>query len=48
MNNHIAAFESDLGSTKLIGFSHEGSGKTIVQNILRNYLSILGADQYDT
>jgi len=39
----VAAFESDLGSTKLIGFGHTGSGQTIVQQILAKYMSILGA-----
>lgn len=46
IDKHIAAFESDLGSTKLLGFGHTGSGKTIVQNILTKYLSILGAGKY--
>ena len=46
MNKHVAAFESDLGSTKLIGFGHTGSGKNIVQDILSKYLSILGAGNY--
>jgi carboxypeptidase Q len=35
-----------LGSTKLVGFGHTGSGQTIVQNILVKYLSILGAEKY--
>ena len=46
MDKHIAAFESDLGSTKLLGFGHTGSGKSIVQDILTKYMSILGASQY--
>lgn len=46
VNKHVAAFESDLGSTKLIGFGHTGSGKDIVQNVLTKYMSILGASQY--
>jgi carboxypeptidase Q len=31
VNKHVAAFESDLGSTKLIGFGHTGSGQPIVK-----------------
>jgi carboxypeptidase Q len=46
INKHVAAFESDLGSTKLIGFGHTGTGKSIVQDILSRYLSILGASGY--
>lgn len=45
---HVAAFESDLGSTKLRGFGYQGSaeGKAIVQDILTKYMSILGAADY--
>lgn len=46
MKNHVAAFESDLGSTKLLGFGHSGSGAEIVKSVLTKYLSILGADYY--
>lgn len=42
----MAAFESDLGSTKLLGFGHTGDGQDIVKDILSKYLSILGADYY--
>ena len=42
----MAAFESDLGSTKLLGFGHSGDGAPIVKYILNNYLSLLGAGQY--
>lgn len=35
-----------MGSTKLLGFGHSGSGKEIVQNVLSKYLSILGAGYY--
>lgn len=46
MDNHIAAFESDLGSTKLTGFGHTGSGTDIMKMVLTKYLSILGAGEY--
>jgi len=46
LSKHIAAFESDLGSTKLLGFGHTGVGQDIVKGILSNYLSLLGAGQY--
>lgn len=42
----MAAFESDLGSTKLLGFGHTGDGAPIVKMVLDKYLSILGAGQY--
>lgn len=31
VSKHVAAFESDLGSTKLKGFGHTGSGGDIVK-----------------
>ena len=43
LKNHVAAFESDEGSTKLYGFGHSGSGADIVKEVLTKYLSILGA-----
>ncbi len=43
VDNHIAAFESDLGSTKLFGFGHTGQGADIMKMVLTKYLSILGA-----
>jgi carboxypeptidase Q len=46
LSKHVAAFESDLGSTKLLGFGHSGDGQAIVKDILSKYLSILGADFY--
>lgn len=46
LHKHILAFESDLGSSKLLGFGHTGVGKEIIQDILTKYLSILGAGQY--
>lgn len=46
VDKHIAAFESDLGSTKLIGFGHTGQGTDIMKMVLSKYLSILGAGQY--
>lgn len=46
LKNHIAAFESDLGSTRLMGFGHTGAGQSIVKNILTNYLSLLGSGDY--
>jgi len=42
----VAAFESDLGSTKLIGFGHSGDGADIVKEVLSKYLSIVDADKY--
>lgn len=42
----MAAFESDLGSTKFLGIGHQGAGKDIVTGVLNDYLSILGANQY--
>jgi hypothetical protein len=46
LKNHVAAFESDLGSTKLLGFGHSGDGAPIVKEVLNKYLSLLGAGQY--
>jgi carboxypeptidase Q len=46
LDKHVAAFESDLGSTKLLGFGHSGSGADIVKDVLTRYLSILGAGYY--
>jgi hypothetical protein len=46
MDKHIAAFESDFGSTKLFGFGHQGTGQSIVKDILSKYLSILGAGNF--
>lgn len=43
---HVAAFESDGGSTNLLGFGHTGDGEDIVKGILSKYLSILGAGKY--
>jgi hypothetical protein len=31
MDNHVAAFESDLGSTHLYGFGHTGVGDVVVK-----------------
>lgn len=47
MHLHVAAFESDYGSTKFIGIGHEGNleSQTITKFILANYLSILKADK---
>jgi carboxypeptidase Q len=47
IDKHVAAFESDLGSTQLLGFGHSGSGADIVKDILNKYLSILGAGYYE-
>jgi len=44
---HVAAFESDLGSTMLYGFGHSGEGADIVKGVLTNYLSILDAGHYE-
>jgi carboxypeptidase Q len=46
LNRHIAAFENDEGSTKLIGFAHSGPGRAIVQKVLTNYMTFLDAEQY--
>jgi hypothetical protein len=46
IDHHVAAFESDLGSTKLIGFGHSGSGADIVKDVLSKYLSLVDAGQY--
>jgi len=46
LSKHVAAFESDLGSTKLLGFGHTGDGADIVKNILSKYMSLIGADYY--
>jgi hypothetical protein len=46
LSKHVAAFESDLGSSKLLGFGHTGNGAPIVKEILSKYLSILGSDHY--
>ena len=46
LDKHVAAFESDLGSTQLTGFGHSGSGAEIVQGVLKTYLSLLNASEY--
>jgi carboxypeptidase Q len=48
IGKHVAAFESDYGSTKLVGFAHRGTpaSKTIVKGILNQYMSILNASEY--
>ena len=46
IKDHVAAFESDIGSTRLLGIGHSGDGGDIVKGILRDYLSILGSDIY--
>lgn len=47
LDHHVAAFESDLGSTKLIGFGHSGSGADIVKEVLSKYLTMVGAGKYE-
>lgn len=46
IDNHIASFESDLGSTKLYGFGHTGVGEDIMKMVLSKYMTILGAGEY--
>ena len=46
LSKHVAAFESDLGSTKLLGFGHSGEGSDIVKSIITNYMSLIGAGYY--
>ncbi len=46
LSKHVAAFESDLGSTKLLGFGHSGEGADIVKDVLSRYLSLLDAGYY--
>ena len=46
IKNHVAAFESDLGSTKLLGFGHTGEGADVVKGVLDKYLSKIGAGHY--
>ena len=42
LDRHVAAFENDEGSSRLIGFGHSGPGQAIVQQILTKYMSIIG------
>ena len=46
IDKHVAAFESDLGSTRLVGFGHSGEGVDIFKSVVSNYMSILGAGEY--
>ena len=45
IENHILAFESDLGTTDIIGFGYTGNSKglSIVNNIAKEYLNSLNA-----
>lgn len=45
LDNHVVAFENDLGSTKLLGFGYDGpaAGLDIINMIANNYLSIINA-----
>lgn len=43
----MAAFESDLGSTKFLGIGHQGAGQEIVKGVLNDYMSLLGATRYE-
>ena len=47
MGKHVAAFESDEGSTLFQGMGHTGSGADIVKSVLSNYMSILNASNYE-
>lgn len=46
MDKHVAAFESDLGSTKLYGFGHTGDGTDLFKSILNTYMTLLDAGEY--
>jgi carboxypeptidase Q len=46
ISNHVAVFESDEGSRKLLGFGFSGnsSARELMRNISKQYLSMIGCD----
>jgi carboxypeptidase Q len=43
IDNHVLAFESDLGSTQLLGFGLSGKGLEVLRNVSEQYLGVLNA-----
>ena len=47
IKKHVAAFESDEGSTLLLGMGNTNGDEKIVKGILENYLSLIDASKYE-